>query len=293
MIFMTHDASLKSEGAGNAEKVVSRTIELDRQTMQSEFDTVQNKMPNVFFIMCLDIAQIIFQIFELPLDQKIRTTRIIGVFLRLENELQDGAALGLPGHRGRSGAPQGGRHSIGQRKCPYWTVTSCFRSPRQNPAIAPLSRSTILVKSDSLSVGRIGSRMLAAILSKLMSAVARLALSCSKALHISLATLSSSRAPNLAATGSTICSASFAISPFISNPSLITLLSSGVPVVAILAAVSLWMVSLRRLPTISRNKDRRVLSTLNIRCCVPASHQSTHHGPGVLLAHSGKNPSYL
>src|SRR5262249_53006474 len=209
-------------------------------------------------------AQIIFQIFELPLDQKIRTTRIIGVFLRLENELQDGAALGLPGHRGRSGAPQGGRNSIGQRKCPYWTVTSCFRSPRQNPAIAPLSRSTILVKSDSLSVGRIGSRMLAAILSRLMSAVARSALSCSKALHISLATLSSSRAPNLAATGSTIRSASFAISPFISNPSLITLLSSGVPVALILAAVSLWMVSLRRLPTISRNKDRRVLSTLNI-----------------------------
>src|SRR5215467_8268925 len=41
--------------------------------------------------------------------------------------------------------------------------------------------------------------------------------------------------PNLAATGSTIRSASFAISPFISNPSLITLPSSGVPVVAILA----------------------------------------------------------
>jgi len=106
MIFMTRDASLKSEGAGNAEKVVIRTIELDRQPMQSEFDAAQNKMPNVFFIMCLDVAQIIFRIFELSLDQNIRTTRIIRVFLRLENELQDGAALGLPGYRGRTGAPR-------------------------------------------------------------------------------------------------------------------------------------------------------------------------------------------
>jgi hypothetical protein len=88
----------------NAEKVVIRTIELDRQPMQSEFDAVQNKMPNVFFITCLDLAQTIFQIFELPLDQKIRTTRSIRVFLRLENEPQDGAALRLPGYRGRSGA---------------------------------------------------------------------------------------------------------------------------------------------------------------------------------------------
>ena len=64
--------------------------------MQSEFDAAQNKMPNVFFIMCLDIAQTILQILELPLDQKIRTTRIIRVFLRLENELQVGPRSDFP-----------------------------------------------------------------------------------------------------------------------------------------------------------------------------------------------------
>ena len=66
--------------------------------MQSEFDAAQNKMPDVFFIVCLDLAQIVFRIFELPLDQKIRTIRILRVFLRLEHDLEIIVREGRYGH---------------------------------------------------------------------------------------------------------------------------------------------------------------------------------------------------
>ncbi len=41
---------------GNVEKIVIRPIELNRQSMQSEFNAAYNKMPDVFFVVGLDIA---------------------------------------------------------------------------------------------------------------------------------------------------------------------------------------------------------------------------------------------
>ena len=67
------------EREGDAEEIAFRAMELDGQSLRSEFGAAQSKMPSIFFAMCLDIIQAVIGIFELSLDQKIR--KIICVFL--------------------------------------------------------------------------------------------------------------------------------------------------------------------------------------------------------------------
>jgi hypothetical protein len=139
------------------------------------------------------------------------------------------------------------------------------KSSWQNAAMDPRSRSSILVHSASVSLGRTGSRMLTDIFSKLVSAV-RSTLNCSKAERIWPTTCSRSCAVNLTATGSMTRSASFAISVCMSNPELITFLLSGVPVITMPGGggVSLGLMSLGRLRPNSSTKERRMLSTLAV-----------------------------
>jgi hypothetical protein len=56
-----------------------RAIELDEQSLRSEFDAAQK----IFFVMCLDMTQIVIGIFELSLDQKIRKIICAGRFVRM------------------------------------------------------------------------------------------------------------------------------------------------------------------------------------------------------------------
>src|ERR1700730_4275529 len=70
---------------GDAEEIVFPAIELNGKSLRSEFDAAQKKMPGIFFVMCLDITQVVIGIFELALDQKIR--KIFCVSLRLEYNL--------------------------------------------------------------------------------------------------------------------------------------------------------------------------------------------------------------
>ena len=55
--------------------------------MQSEINATQKEMPNVLFVVGIDIAQMVIRIFKLPLDKKIRTTRVISFFVRFEHGL--------------------------------------------------------------------------------------------------------------------------------------------------------------------------------------------------------------
>jgi len=38
--------------------------------MQSEFNATQKEVPNILFVVGLDIAQMVIRIFKLPLDKK-------------------------------------------------------------------------------------------------------------------------------------------------------------------------------------------------------------------------------
>ena len=55
-------------------------------------------MPNVLFVVGLDIAQMVIRIFKLPLDKKIWTMRVIGLFVRLEHGLIVIAGEGRSGY---------------------------------------------------------------------------------------------------------------------------------------------------------------------------------------------------
>src|SRR5215831_9009330 len=66
--------------------------------MQSEFNAAQKEVPNVLFVVGLDIAQMVIRIFKLPLDKKIRTMRVMGLFVRLEHGLVVIACEGRSGY---------------------------------------------------------------------------------------------------------------------------------------------------------------------------------------------------
>src|SRR5215467_2052656 len=66
--------------------------------MQSEFNAAQKEMPNVLFVVGLDIAQVVIRIFKLPLDKKIRTMRAIGFFVRFKHGLVVVAGEGRCGY---------------------------------------------------------------------------------------------------------------------------------------------------------------------------------------------------
>src|SRR5215467_8243980 len=66
--------------------------------MQSEFNAAQKEVPNVLFVVGLDIAQMVVRIFKLPLDKKIRTMRAISLFVRLEHGLVVIACEGRSGY---------------------------------------------------------------------------------------------------------------------------------------------------------------------------------------------------
>src|SRR5215831_8150807 len=66
--------------------------------MQSEFNATQKEVPNVLFVVGLDIAQVVIRIFKLPLDKKIRTMRAIGFFVRFKHGLVVVAGEGRCGY---------------------------------------------------------------------------------------------------------------------------------------------------------------------------------------------------
>jgi hypothetical protein len=66
--------------------------------MQSEFNATQKEMPNVLFVMGLDIAQMVIRLFKLPLDKKIWTMRVVGFFVRFEHGLAVIAGEGRSGY---------------------------------------------------------------------------------------------------------------------------------------------------------------------------------------------------
>jgi hypothetical protein len=59
---------------------------------------MQKEVPNVLFVVGLEIARIVIRIFKLPLDKKIRTMRAIGFFVRLEHGLVVIACEGRSGY---------------------------------------------------------------------------------------------------------------------------------------------------------------------------------------------------
>src|SRR5262245_33893952 len=66
--------------------------------MQIEFNATQKEMPNVLFVVGLDIAQMVVRIFELPLDKKMWTIRVIGLFVSFEHGLVVIACEGRSGY---------------------------------------------------------------------------------------------------------------------------------------------------------------------------------------------------
>ena len=91
MIFTTCDASANFRDLhckGHADKIVSRTIELDCQLLRRKIDVAQLKMTAVFFVMRFNVAPIVIWIFELPLDQEIRAVcQVIRIWFGLERGL--------------------------------------------------------------------------------------------------------------------------------------------------------------------------------------------------------------
>ena len=69
---------------GNTDTIVARTIELDRKLLQRKFDTAQPEMTDILRVVRLYIAFAAVWRFELPLYQKIRATRIVGILFGFE-----------------------------------------------------------------------------------------------------------------------------------------------------------------------------------------------------------------
>src|SRR6266404_8151853 len=66
--------------------------------MQSEINATQKEMPNVLFVVGLDIAQMVIRLFKLSLDKKIWTMRVVGFFVRFEHGLAAIAGEGRSGY---------------------------------------------------------------------------------------------------------------------------------------------------------------------------------------------------